>query len=99
MLKIILPIAFVLAVFSLSLATLLIAYTSQQTMVVIDHSLTRHVDQYLLERAVKSIVTRELEVQNLWLKISGFGLLTLSCIMLIIIVKLRSVFSGSEKTK
>jgi len=51
--------------------TLIIAFQSNETISIINTALTRHVDQYLLERAVQAIVQRELDSQNTWLWLNG----------------------------
>lgn len=55
--------------------TLFIAFQSATTVDVIDHTLTRHVNIFLLERPTYAIVMSELNSQNKWLWISGSALI------------------------
>jgi len=54
-----------------SLVLFFLAYQTGISMNVIDYSLTRHAEQFLIERSTQASVMRELEIQNLWLWISG----------------------------
>lgn len=61
-------------ILAVGVSTLFIAFQSAATTDVIEHSLSRHVDIFLLERTTYAIVMSELNSQNTWLWLSGFTL-------------------------
>ena len=79
-----------LATILLSIATLFIAFSSGQTILVIENNLSRHVDQRLIERALSAIVSRELNLQNFWLIFNGFFLLFIAILNILLYSRNRA---------
>jgi hypothetical protein len=54
---------------AISIIALLVVYQSSITIEVIDVSLTRHVNQYLIEKPTQELITRELATLHSWLAV------------------------------
>lgn len=80
-------IIFGIMILAAGMATLIVAVQSSGTMTTIDASLTRHVEQLLLERATQSVVIQVLESQNQWLWISAVFQILAGVVTLISIKK------------
>ena len=86
-----------LTLLSVSSAAMIVVYQSSFTIDVIEVSLSRHVEQYLIEKPTQEIVTRELTTLHAWLLWLS-GLLFIGTIMMGVLLsytlKLKTKFKA-----